>query len=195
LGQSLCIAVGGDIFAGTNFVDALKVFEQDEDTDAIILVGELGGSGEEEAAEWIKDYRKRAKDPKPIAAVIGGFQASPGRVMGHAGAWTGLGEGTAESKYRALEGAGVTMVDHPAKFGGVMKSILAESGGSIKKTVSSSPIANVALLIESSSQQVSTHSNGAHTIHHLDQPSHAHLVHPSSKHDLSTSQEIRPQNS
>ncbi|PSN61864.1 hypothetical protein BS50DRAFT_613467 [Corynespora cassiicola Philippines] len=133
LGQSLCIGMGGDVIAGTNFVDALKVFEKDDDTEAIIIVGELGGTAEEEAADWITDYRKRAQDPKPIAAVIGGFQAPPGRVMGHAGAWTGIGEGTAESKYKALEKAGVTMVDHPAKFGGVMKDILAQSGRNVRK--------------------------------------------------------------
>jgi succinyl-CoA synthetase alpha subunit len=128
--------MGGDVFAGTNFVDALKVFEHDEDTEAIILVGELGGTSEEEAADWIKDYKKRVKDPKPIAAVIGGLQSAPGRVMGHAGAWTGLGEGTAESKRKALENVGVTMVDHPAKFGGVMKEILSKSGRNVKKIVS-----------------------------------------------------------
>ena len=72
---------------------------------------------------------------RPIAAVIGGFQAAPGKVMGHAGAWTGLGEGSAESKYRALQNAGVTMVDHPAKFGNVMKAILAKSGRSVRKIV------------------------------------------------------------
>jgi succinyl-CoA synthetase alpha subunit len=132
--------MGGDVIAGTNFVDALRVFEQDEDTEAIILVGELGGTSEEEAADWIADYRKRVKDPKPIAAVIGGFQASEGKVMGHAGAWTGFGEGTAEAKYKALESVGVTMVDHPAKFGGVMKAILSKSGRSIKRIVSLSSI-------------------------------------------------------
>lgn len=141
VGQSLCIAVGGDVIAGTDFVDALKVFENDHDTEAIIIVGELGGTTEEEAADWITDYRKRVKDPKPIAAVIGGFQAPPGKVMGHAGAWVGLGEGTAESKYKALETAGVTMVDHPAKFGGVMKDILAKSGRNVREIVSSlSPV-------------------------------------------------------
>ncbi|CBX94016.1 similar to succinyl-CoA ligase subunit alpha [Plenodomus lingam JN3] len=137
VGQSLCIAVGGDVMAGTNFIDALKVFETDDDTQAIVLIGELGGTTEEEAAEWIKDYDKRVRNPKPIAAVIGGFQAAPGRVMGHAGAWAGLGEGTAESKYKALESAGVTMVDHPAKFGGVMKEIMAKAGQQIQSSNSS----------------------------------------------------------
>jgi succinyl-CoA synthetase alpha subunit len=135
VGQSLCIGMGGDVIAGTNFVDALKVFETDDDTEAIILVGELGGTSEEEAADWIRDYRRRVKDPKPIAAVVGGFQAVPGKVTGHAGAWTGIGEGTAESKYKALESVGVTMVDHPAKFGGVMKEILAKSGRDVGKLV------------------------------------------------------------
>ncbi|KAG9198948.1 hypothetical protein G6514_009225 [Epicoccum nigrum] len=133
VGQSLCIGMGGDVIAGTNFVDALKVFETDDDTEAIILVGELGGTNEEVAADWIKDYHKRVSNPKPIAACIGGFQAKPGKVTGHAGAWTGLGEGTSEAKYRALEAAGVTMVDHPAKFGGVMKDILAKSSRNVKK--------------------------------------------------------------
>ncbi|OCL05352.1 hypothetical protein AOQ84DRAFT_323050, partial [Glonium stellatum] len=131
LGQSLCIGMGGDVIAGTDFVDALRVFETDEDTEAMILVGELGGTAEEEAAEWIKEYKKRTSDPKPIAALVAGFQAVPGRVMGHAGAWTGIAEGTAESKYKALEGAGVTMVDHPAKFGNVMKGLLSSSGRSV----------------------------------------------------------------
>ncbi|KAF2873882.1 succinyl-CoA ligase subunit alpha [Massariosphaeria phaeospora] len=139
LGQSLCIGMGGDVIAGTNFVDALKVFEQDDDTEAVIIVGELGGTAEEEAADWIAQYRKRVKDPKPIAAVIGGFQAPPGQVMGHAGAWTGLGEGTAESKYKALEAAGVTMVDHPAKFGGVMTEILARPGRTVRQSEHTTP--------------------------------------------------------
>ncbi len=136
VGQSLCIGVGGDVIAGTSFIDALKVFEQDKDTEAVVIVGELGGTAEEEAAEWIKDYHRRTKHPKPIAAVIGGFEAAPGKVMGHAGAWTGLGEGTAESKYKALERAGVTMVDHPAKFGNLMKGLLAKSASGTKVNVS-----------------------------------------------------------
>jgi succinyl-CoA synthetase alpha subunit len=128
--------MGGDVIAGTNHVDALKVFEHDEDTEAIILVGELGGTSEEEAADWIREYRRRVANPKPIAALIGGFQAAPGRIMGHAGAWTGIGEGTAEDKYRALESAGVTMVDHPAKFGTVLKAMLRKSGGDVEQNVS-----------------------------------------------------------
>jgi len=166
VGQSLCIAVGGDVIAGTSFVDALKVFEQDDDTEAIILIGELGGTSEEEAADWIKDYRKRVKNPKPIAAAIGGFQASPGKVMGHAGGWTGLGEGTAESKYKALESVGVTMVDHPAKFGGVMKEILAQSGRNVKKIVSiSMSCLDWETLTMCRSNQQQMHSNADRTIH------------------------------
>ncbi|KAF2688186.1 succinyl-CoA synthetase-like protein [Lentithecium fluviatile CBS 122367] len=160
LGQSLCIGMGGDVIAGTNFVDALKVFETDDDTEAIIIVGELGGTSEEEAADCIKDYRKRTENPKPIAAVIGGFQAAPGRIMGHAGAWTGIGEGTSESKYRALESAGVTMVDHPAKFGSVMKDLLAKSGRSVKKIENSAQ----------AQQRRSYHTTCCHPIHPLSSP-------------------------
>jgi succinyl-CoA synthetase alpha subunit len=163
LGQSLCIAMGGDVIAGTNFVDALKVFEHDDDTEAIILVGELGGTSEEEAADWIKDYKKRTKNPKPIAAAIGGFQASPGRVMGHAGAWTGLGEGTAEDKYKALENVGVTMVDHPAKFGGVIKEILSQSGRNVKKIVSRRMLhQKKPVLTRARSNQRRMHNNDVH---------------------------------
>ena len=163
VGQSLCIGMGGDVIAGTNFVDALKVFETDEDTEAIILVGELGGTNEEEAAEWIKDYHKRVSNPKPLAACIGGFQAKPGKVTGHAGAWTGLGEGTSEAKYRALEAAGVTMVDHPAKFGGVMKDILTKSGCNVKKIVSGlSSRHTAALTIETGAVSSSSSSRISH---------------------------------
>lgn len=163
VGQSLCIGMGGDIIAGTNFVDALKVFETDDDTEAIILVGELGGTNEEEAADWIKDYNKRVSNPKPIAACIGGFQAKPGKVTGHAGAWTGLGEGKSEDKYRALEAAGVTMVDHPAKFGGVMKDILAKSGRSVKKIVSLPQEGYRTVLTTSQEQSAAQARRGYHT--------------------------------
>lgn len=128
LGQSLCIGMGGDIVAGTNLVDALKVFEQDPETEGIILIGELGGWAEVDAAEWIRDYRKRVKNPKPIAAILGGVHAPAGRLMGHAGAWTGTGEKTATEKLKILQDVGVTMVEHPESFGKVMKTLLSQSG-------------------------------------------------------------------
>jgi len=128
LGQSLCIGMGGDIIAGTNLVDALKVFEKDPETEGIIIIGEVGGRAEEDAAEWIRSYRKRASKPKPIAALVGGLNAKPGRVMGHAGAWAARGERSSAEKYKILQDAGATMVDHPENFGGVMKTLLAQSG-------------------------------------------------------------------
>ncbi|KAL4790202.1 succinyl-CoA synthetase-like protein [Aspergillus venezuelensis] len=132
LGQSLCISMGGDSLAGTNFVDALKIFEEDPDTQGIILVGEIGGTAEMDAAEWITDYRRRTANPKPIMALVGGQQAPPGRIMGHAGAWTAPGEPGPEEKYKALERAGAVMVNHPEKFGEGMKSLLSSrSMGSV----------------------------------------------------------------
>ncbi|KAH8808393.1 succinyl-CoA synthetase-like protein [Xylogone sp. PMI_703] len=131
-GQSLCIGMGGDVLAGTNFVDALKIFEHDNDTDGIILIGEIGGNAELDAADWIREYRKRSSNPKPIAALIGGIQAPPGRVMGHAGAFTLPGEPGALQKIRALEGVGVTMVNHPAKFGEAFKTLLKTSNPTTK---------------------------------------------------------------
>ncbi|KAA8652038.1 putative succinyl-CoA synthetase subunit alpha [Aspergillus tanneri] len=124
LGQSLCISMGGDVLAGTNFVDALKIFENDPDTEGIILVGEIGGTAEIDAAEWIKDYHRKNPDPKPIMALVGGLYAPPGRIMGHAGAWTAPGEPDARAKYKALESAGVVMVNHPEDFGEGMKKLL-----------------------------------------------------------------------
>ncbi|KAG4441180.1 hypothetical protein IFR05_003298 [Cadophora sp. M221] len=128
LGQSLCIGMGGDVLAGTNFVDALKVFEHDDDTEGIILIGEIGGEAELKAAEWIKEYRKRSLNPKPISAVIGGIRAAPGRVMGHAGAFTLPGEPDALTKIKYLEDAGVTIVNHPEKLGDAMRKLLGNSG-------------------------------------------------------------------
>lgn len=125
--------MGGDIIAGTNLVDALKVFEADPETEGIILVGEIGGRAEEDAAEWIRDYRKRVQKPKPIAALVGGIHAPQGRIMGHAGAWPARGERTAAEKYKILEDAGATMVDHPENFGGVMKTLLNQSGRDVGK--------------------------------------------------------------
>ncbi|KAI9644558.1 hypothetical protein NHQ30_006579 [Ciborinia camelliae] len=130
LGQSLCIGVGGDVLAGTNFVDALKVFEHDDDTEGIIIIGEIGGEAELEAAAWIEEYKKRSPNPKPIAALVAGIHAAPGKVMGHAGAFTLPGEPDALTKIKALENVGVTMVNHPAKFGDAMKVLLGNSGRS-----------------------------------------------------------------
>jgi succinyl-CoA synthetase alpha subunit len=182
------------VIAGTNFVDALKVFEHDDDTKAIIIVGELGGTTEEEAADWITNYRKRVKNPKPIAAVIGGFQAPHGKVMGHAGAWIGLGEGTAESKYRALENAGVTMVDHPAKFGGVMKDILAKPGRNVSKPVRSlSPMDKTRTLTIDRSNWYP--NSVAHTTLHASHAGLSHLprrLRLSDRDALSTSQQTSP---
>ncbi|EED24140.1 succinyl-CoA synthetase subunit alpha, putative [Talaromyces stipitatus ATCC 10500] len=137
LGQSLCISMGGDVLAGTNFVDALKVFEDDPDTDGIVLIGEIGGTAEMDAAEWIKDYHKRTTKPKPIMALVGGLEAPKGRVMGHAGAWVAPGEPDARAKYEALQKAGVTLVSHPEKFGPGMKELLKDTGRLSNSSLSS----------------------------------------------------------
>lgn len=128
LGQSLCIGMGGDVIAGTTFVDALKVFEHDPQTEGIVIIGEIGGRSELDASQWIKEYKLRTTNPKPIAALIGGIHAAPGRVMGHAGAFTVPGEPDALAKIKAFQDVGVTMVNHPAKFGEVMKTLLRQSG-------------------------------------------------------------------
>ncbi|OQO04848.1 hypothetical protein B0A48_07865 [Cryoendolithus antarcticus] len=133
LGQSLCIGMGGDIIAGTNLVDSLKVFESDPETEGIILIGEIGGRAEVDAAEWIKEYHARERNPKPIAAILGGTTSPSGKIMGHAGAWTARGERTATEKYKILQDVGVTMVEHPENFGETMKSLLAKTGRDPKK--------------------------------------------------------------
>ncbi|KAI9819866.1 MAG: hypothetical protein M1827_006435 [Pycnora praestabilis] len=134
LGQSLVIGMGGDVLAGTNFVDALQLFEHDDATEGIIIVGEIGGTAEEEAAQWIKAYTRRTNIPKPIMALVGGTQAAPGRVMGHAGAFVAADEADALAKIRAFEDAGVVMVNHPAKFGNGMKSLLERAAPRQKST-------------------------------------------------------------
>lgn len=112
LGQSTCIGIGGDPIPGTSFIDALTLFEQDPQTEAIILVGEIGGTAEEEAAEFIQHHVN-----KPVAAYIAGVTAPPGKRMGHAGAIISGGKGTAADKFAALEAAGVQTVKTPADLG------------------------------------------------------------------------------
>jgi succinyl-CoA synthetase alpha subunit len=111
LGQSTCIGIGGDPINGTSHTDAVRMFNEDPDTEAIILIGEIGGTGEEDAAAYIKEHVK-----KPMAAFIAGATAPPGRRMGHAGAITSGGKGTAEGKIAALEAAGVGIARTPAEM-------------------------------------------------------------------------------
>lgn len=124
LGQSLCIGIGGDILPGTDLREALSVLENDNDTEAIALIGEIGGTLEMDAAAWIKDYNSRAESPKPIVGLVAGVNEAPGRIMGHAGAFTIPGEPSARDKIKAFIEAGVTMVNHPAKFGDALKKRL-----------------------------------------------------------------------
>lgn len=119
IGQSTAIGIGGDPVIGTTHLDAVKLFNADEDTDAIVLIGEIGGSAEEEAAAYIKEHVS-----KPVLAFIAGSTAPPGRRMGHAGAIISGGKGTAQEKKKALAEAGITVVDSPAEIGMRMEELL-----------------------------------------------------------------------
>jgi succinyl-CoA synthetase alpha subunit len=119
IGQSTCIGIGGDPIIGTTFLDAIKMFNDDPDTNAIVLIGEIGGNAEERASEWIK-----ANVKKPVVGFIAGQTAPPGRRMGHAGAIISGGQGTAKDKYAAMNSAGIHTVETPAELGSKVAAAL-----------------------------------------------------------------------
>ena len=124
LGQSTCVGIGGDPIHGLDFIDILEMFLADAETDAIVMIGEIGGSAEEEAAAFLKSARKSARRRKPVVGFIAGSAAPPGRRMGHAGAIIAGGKGRAADKIEALKSAGVAITESPAAIGLTMQRVL-----------------------------------------------------------------------
>jgi succinyl-CoA synthetase alpha subunit len=122
IGQSTCIGIGGDPIIGTNFLDAIRLFNEDPETHAILMIGEIGGNAEQVAAEYVRDHVR-----KPVVGFIAGQTAPPGRRMGHAGAIITGGQGTAKEKYEAMEAAGIRTVQSPAEIGHTMAAVLQKS--------------------------------------------------------------------
>jgi succinyl-CoA synthetase alpha subunit len=123
LGQSTSIGIGGDPLIGTTFIDMLELFEMDDATEGVVMIGEIGGTAEEEAAEWV--VKKKFK--KPVIAFIAGQTAPPGRRMGHAGAIIAGGKGTAKEKMNALDAAGIEVVENPSEIGKSMHDALTKA--------------------------------------------------------------------